>query len=313
MNSDEPPSATASSGHRAQMPLPVRGILCIVAAAFLFTLFNAIAKWLSDDFSPFQIMFFRGAFGLIPLALLLAWERRPQRLVSRRLDLQIARALLGLFSTTCFILAYRTMPLADALAIGYAAPIVVTILSMPLLSERVGFHRWSAIIVGFFGVLLIIQPGVGIFDPAALWAMGATVLYGLMIIITRQLGFIDSTPCTMLHSNLVYMLGAGVVLPFVWVPPDVVDFGLLMAVGIVTGIGMFFFIRAYFHGQAATIAPFDYTALIWAILIGFLIWGDLPNWVTLAGMVIVAGAGLYITRREAIRARAKPVAAETVR
>lgn len=308
-----PDDAAPAQAAGARVAYPVRGILCILAAAFLFTLFNAIAKWLSGDYSPFQIMFFRGLFGLLPLALLLAWETERQRLRSTRIDLQMVRALLALFSTTCFIFAYRTMPLADALAIGYAAPILVTVLSMPMLAERVGFHRWSAVIVGFLGVLLIIQPGVGVFDPAALWAMLGALLYALMIIITRRLGAIDSTACTMLHSNLVYLVGCGLLLPFLWVTPGRIDLGLFVAVGLVTGVGMFFFIRAYYHGQAATIAPFDYSAMVWAIVIGFVLWGDIPGWLTLAGMVVVAAAGVYITRRETMLARHKPLASEMAR
>lgn len=297
----------------ARLSGPVKGILCILTAAFLFTLFNAIAKWLADDYSPFQIMFFRGLFGLLPLVLLLAWEPGPPQLRSHRVELQLVRALLALLSTVCFIIAYRSMPLADALAIGYAAPIIVTILSLPLLAERVGIHRWGAVILGFLGVLLIIQPGVGVFDPAALWAMLGAALYALMIITTRRLGSIDTTACTMLHSNVFYIVACGAALPFIWVTPDAFDLALFVAVGLLTGAGMFFFVRAYYHSQAATIAPFDYTAMVWAILIGLLVWDDFPDALTLIGMAIVAAASLYITRREAVRARAKPVASETVR
>lgn len=306
-------SSAQAAGATAVAGFPVRGIACIVTAAFLFTLFNAIAKWLSGDYSPFQIMFFRGLFGLLPLALLIAWEPVRQPLASNRRELQIVRALLALFSTVCFILAYRSMPLADALAIGYSAPLIVTVLSMPMLAERVGIHRWSAVVVGFLGVLLIIQPGVGVFDPAALWVMLGALLYALMIIATRRLGAIDSTAATMLHSNVIYALGSAVLLPFVWVTPDWIDLGLFVTVGIVTGVGMFFFIRAYYHGEAATIAPFDYTAMVWAILLGFLLWGDVPGWLTLAGMVVVAGAGMYIMRREARLARHRPLAPEMER
>lgn len=310
MNESSPGEAAAPA---ARLSAPLKGILCILTAAFLFTLFNAIAKWLADDYSPFQIMFFRGLFGLLPLILLLLWEPGPRRLRSQRFELQVARALLALLSTVCFIIAYRSMPLADALAIGYSAPIMVTILSLPLLAERVGAHRWGAVIIGFLGVLLIIQPGVGVFDPAALWAMLGAVLYALMIIVTRRLGSIDTTACTMLHSNVFYLLACGAVLPFVWVAPDAFDLALFVAVGLLTGAGMFFFVRAYYHSQAATIAPFDYTAMVWAILVGFLVWGDFPDGLTLIGMAVVAAASLYITHRESRRARAKPIAGETVR
>ncbi len=288
-----------------------RGILFMVIGTFLFALFNALAKWLAADYSPFQIVFFRGLFGLLPLAALLLWERAPPpTLISRRPSLQVLRASLALGGIICFILAYRSMPLADTLAISYAAPIIVTLLSVPLLAESVGLHRWCAVAVGFFGVLLIIQPGTAMFDPVAFWAILGTTLHALMMLTTRWLSRFDATVCTMAHSTVIFIIGCGVALPFVWVAPDWLDLLLFCALGIVAGSGMFCFIRAFALGPAATIAPFEYTALLWATALGFLIWGDLPNHLAVSGMVIVAAAGLYILRRETIRnRRERPLAA----
>lgn len=286
------------------LAVPARAIAFMLASVFLFSVFNATAKWLAAGYDPFQIVFFRGLFGLLPVALLFVHERAgPSRLISRRLDLQLLRAGTALGANICFILAYRSMPLADAVAIAYAAPIFVTILSVPLLSERVGVHRWSAVAVGFLGVLLVAQPGVGVFDPAALFAITGTLLYALMMIVTRRLGQIDPTVCTMAHSTVLYVLACGLALPFVWVTPSWADLALFLVLGFVSGAGMFCFMQAFREGEAATIAPFDYTAMAWAILFGFLIWGDVPGWITLAGICVIVMSGLYIMRRERVRHR----------
>lgn len=314
MTSNESSPAAQTATVRAAAVSPARGVACMLAATFLFAVFNATAKWLSGDYDPFQIVFFRGVFGLLPLLGLLAWERvGPAVLISRRIDLQLLRGGLALASIICFILAYRSMPLADTLAIGYAAPIIVTMLSVPLLAERVGLHRWAAVVVGFGGVLMIVRPGTGVFDPAALFALLGALLYALMMLVTRYLGRVDSTLCTMTHSTILFILACGAVLPLVWVTPDLVDMALFATVGIVSGAGMFFFVRAFHHGEAATIAPFDYSAMLWAIVLGFAIWGDVPGWLTLVGMLVVVVSGLYIMRRESMRARQKAVPSEVVR
>lgn len=314
MASSKPTEATTPL---AQVHRPVSlalAIGCMLLSVLLFSVFNATAKWLVADYSPFQIMFFRGLFGLLPVALLLLHDGGGRTTItSRRLDLQLLRGATALMTNICFIIAYQSMPLADAVAIGYAAPIFVTILSVPMLSERVGVHRWSAVIVGFIGVLLVAQPGVGILDPAALIALAGTISYAVMIIITRALGRIDSTICTMAHSTLIYALACSLALPFVWFTPSWPDLALFLGLGFVSGAGMFFFMQAYRHGEAATIAPFDYTAMGWAILFGLLIWGDIPGSVTVAGIAVIMLSGLYITRREIAQARIKAQAAEIAR
>lgn len=287
----------------------------MISASLLFTVFHAIAKWLSNDYDPFQIAFFRGVFGIFPLFLLLylARDHGLHHLASRRIDLQVIRGAFGLGSITCFILAFRTMPLADVLAISYSAPILVTMMSIPFLGERVGLHRGGAALFGFCGVLLIVQPGSGVFDQSAWLAMLGACFYALMMLVTRKLGHIDSSLCTMLHVTVFYIVVCGLVLPFVWITPTPTDWLLFAAIGIVSGGGLFLFIRAFYHGKAATIAPFDYTAMIWAILLGFLLWGDLPGWLTVMGMAIVVTSGLYIMHRESRLGRHKPVPTEIAR
>ena len=289
--------AGAHAGSRA-----MTGIALVVAGVLVFSSYNALGKWLAADYSPWQIMFFRGLFALVPLGIYMLLRHEPGMLRSRQPSLQVVRAALGFGANLFFIFAYREMPLADAVAIGYAAPIFIVVLSVPLLSERVGVRRASVALVGFGGVLLIAQPGAGLFSAGALYALAGTLCYALLVIATRRLGFHDSASCTALYSSGLYALACSVILPEVWITPaDAVDLGLLVTTGLLGGTGMLLFVQAYRHAEASILAPFDYTAMLWAIGFGFVIWGELPDAAAIAGMVVIAGSGLFLTAHERLR------------
>jgi len=289
------PVTTLDAGAHAR---PRAGIAFVVVAVLLFSLYDAVSKWLTADYSPWQIMLFRGLFGLVPIVAYVLAARGPIELRSGQPVLQLVRAALGLGTNVLFIMAYRDMPLADAVAIGHAAPIFIVLLSVPLLAEPVGLRRASAALVGFLGVLLIVQPGTGLLSSGAPYALGGTLCYALLLISTRRLGLSDSAFCTAACSNVVYVLGCAAIVPRVWVTPDLPDLGLLAATGLLGGTAMLLFAHAYRHGEAALLAPFDYTALLWAGLFGFVVWGDLPGPLVMAGMAVVAGSGMFLLRRE---------------
>ena len=280
---------------------PLAGIALVAAGVLVFSAYNALGKWLAADYSPWQIMFFRGLFALLPFAAFALATRATAVLRSRQPGMQVLRAAFGFGANLCFIFAYREMPLADAVAIGYAAPIFIVVLSVPLLSERVGPRRAAAALVGFVGVLLITQPGGGVFSAGALYALGGTLCYSLLVISTRRLGMHDNVFCTVIYSSGLYALACLVVLPLVWVTPDMLDAGLLVATGLLGGTGMYLFVQAYRHADAAVLAPFDYTAMLWAALFGFLLWGEIPAPAAIAGMAIIAGAGLFLMHHERMR------------
>lgn len=282
------------------------GIVLIVTGVFVFSTYSALGKWLAAVYSPWQIMFFRGLFGFIPFVIYPLVRRRYGMLRSQQPLLQLVRGVLGFGANLFFIFAYREMPLADAVAIGYAAPVFVVVLSVPLLSERVGIRRASAALVGFAGVVLIAQPGAGLFSPGALYALAGTLCYSLLVIATRRLGLSDSALSTALYSNCVYALACSLALPHVWTTPGVGDLGFLVTTGLLGGTGMLLFAQAYRHAEASVLAPFDYTAMLWAIGFGFVIWGELPGAVAVVGMVVIAGSGLFLTAHERLR-RFRPV------
>lgn len=295
---DSSPPEAAGRGNRV-----VLGIACAFVAIFLFAIYNALSKWLTADYSPWQIMFFRGAFGLVPFAAYALLFSSRAALRSRQPKLQVVRAALGFSANLFFIYAYRQMPLADAIAIGYAAPIFVVFLSVPLLSEKVGLWRASAAFVGFTGVLMIAQPGPGIFTSGALYAMAGTLCYALLLIVTRRVGSSDSALCTVLISTGLYTLAAATLLPSVWVTPNGQDLALLSAVGLVATTAMLLFVFAFRHAEAAVLAPLDYVSMLWAALFGFFVWGEIPTAWAVAGMATIAGSGLVITARERLRRR----------
>jgi drug/metabolite transporter (DMT)-like permease len=154
------------------------------------------------------------------------------------------------------------------------------------------------VLVGFVGVLLVVRPGAGAFDPAAGLALLGALFYALCLIATRRLATVDGTECTMLHSTGFYALAGGAALPFVWAAPDWPALALFLALGLFAGLGMFLIVSAYRHADAAAIAPFDYLSMAWAVLFGFVVWGEVPALWSLAGILVIAGSGLMIVRRE---------------
>lgn len=298
-----PPPAARPDSNSTTAPASrlTAGILCACLAVLLFAIYNALGKWLAADYSPWQIMFFRGVFGLIPFGAYALIFSGPGVLRSRQPKMQVIRAILGFSANLFFIYAYRQMPLADAIAIGYAAPIFVVFLSVPLLSEKVGLWRASAAFVGFGGVLMIAQPGAGLLSSGALYAMAGTLCYALLLIVTRRVGSSDSALCTVLISTGLYTLAAAALMPSLWVTPNLNDLALLAAVGLVATTAMLLFAFAFRHAEAAVIAPFDYLSMLWAALLGYLVWGEIPSAWAAAGMVTIIGSGMVIMARERLR------------
>jgi len=195
------------------------------------------------------------------------------------------------------------MPLADVFGIAFSAPIFVTAFSVPLLGERVGIRRWSAVVVGFLGVLVMVRPDSGLFASASWIALFATVLYALGQIFVRDLTRTETTICIVFYVTLTTTVVSATAMPFVWVTPSPGDAALLAAVGILGGLAQLAFTRAFRLAPAAVVSPFDYTGLLYAGVIGYAVWGDVPTLTFLVGAAIVMASGLYILHRETRLAR----------
>lgn len=276
-------------------------IFNMMLSVALFSVMDATSKWLSQTYPVAELLFFRSFFALVPLTVLVSQCGGWRELRSRQPVLQGLRALAGLASMALFFLAFRSMPLADAIAIAFAGPLFMTVLSIPMLHEQVGLRRWAAVVVGFVGVLVIARPGAGIFGLTALLPLAGALCGALAMIFVRRLSVTDSNASIICYHALLCTAVSAVWLPFEWVTPAPLHWLPLIALGLIGGTAQIFLTQAFRLAPAAAIAPFKYTAIIFAIGFGYLLFGDVPDGWTLAGASVVVGSGLYILHRESVR------------
>jgi drug/metabolite transporter (DMT)-like permease len=300
MQTPSPADPTQSPASRAAAVN--RGVLWMILATMMFVGIDAVAKHLTQSFPVLQVVWARYVFHLVLLAAFLG-HRIPQVLKTRRLGLQLVRSALLVITTGLMVAGLSQIPMADASALLFLTPILVTALSMPLLKERVGPRRWISVAVGFVGALIIIRPGSGLMQAAALFPAAAAFFFAFYQITTRQLASIDAPLTTLLYSALVGAAVTSAAVPFQWVAPGPEDWLLMMLTGLLGGLGHFLLIKAFSAARAATVAPFNYSSLIWAMVFGFAFFGDLPDMWTVTGATVIAGSGLYILHRERQRLR----------
>jgi drug/metabolite transporter (DMT)-like permease len=263
---------------------PALGIALMLAGIAGFAVMDATIKWLVADYHVVQVAALRSWFGLPLLCLFALRGGGLKRLKTGRPGVHFGRYLLVLGLTFCFFWALSQMKLVDAIAISFAAPIFITALSMPLLRESVGLHRWLAVGIGFAGVLVMLRPGFGVFQWAALVVLLSVVFYALLMITTRAFKNTESSASLMLYPQLGMSLTGILLAPFFWIAPDLLDLALFALAGAFGSIGVMCVTHAFRLGPAAVITPFEYSALIWATLLGYLLWDELPD-----GMTIRAG------------------------
>lgn len=271
---------------------------------FSFAAGDTIAKVLTTDFHPVQIIWFR-QLGLFIGVCVFISVRGLSVLRTGRPALQMSRGALVIVSSVLFVYAIRHAPLADAIAASFVAPFFVTILGAWILGERVGIRRWSAVIVGFIGALVIIRPGMGVIHPAVLLVVLAAGFFAARQVIGRLLADTDKTLTTVAYTAITASIVVSIPLPFVWITPE---FGIiwvyLFGLALSGAIGEILIIKSLEVAEAAVVAPFHYTILLWGTLYGYLIFHQLPDRWTLVGTVIIVAAGLYTLRRGRIK---KPV------
>jgi len=294
MSESGTPSASTLSRDRVGL-----GIASMLAGMAAVSVMDALAKWLAAGYPISELVFFRSLFAL-PLVFFILWQQRGgvAALTPRWRLGHALRASLSLGALFAFFTGLRYLPLAEAISIAFAAPLFVTALSVPILGERVGPRRWAAVVAGFLGVLIMTRPGAEAFRPEALYILAAALCYALSMLVTRRLARSETTPAVMLSGICVALAVSVLALPFGWRTPVGADFWLFVLLGVVGGIGMYFMTQAYRYAPAAVIAPFDYTALLWGTLIGWLVWQELPGTNVWFGAAIVIASGLYIVHRE---------------
>ncbi|MBM3572864.1 MAG: DMT family transporter, partial [Alphaproteobacteria bacterium] len=282
---------------------PLRGIALMVIAGLVFIVMDSLSKLLVERGIPvIQVVWSRYvchlAFMLVILGPMNFWVATK----TKRWVAQSARGLMMLGSGGFFVLALGFLPLPTSISIGFISPLMVTALSIPFLGERVGIRRWSAVIAGFVGVLLVIRPGMAGFDPAMLIPLLSSLSWAVALILTRlMIG--ERSETTFFYSSFVGFVIGCLVLPSIWVMPTLGDLGLMLAMGLASALGHFVLIRAFLHGEAGLLAPFQYTQLIWATAAGFVVWGDWPDGLAWVGTAVIVVSGLYVWSRERQLAR----------
>lgn len=279
-----------------------RGMLLAVLAILMFSGIDVGSKLLGGHMPVIQIIWLRFVF-FIPIALALAY--RPGAGIqwrSRRPLLQVARVVLLVVEMWFFIAAFAAMPLADVHAIGAVSPLMVTALSVPFLGERVGWRRWAAIGVGFVGMMIILRPGFTAIGVGTIYALVGASLWAVYQIVLRVVGRFDSAETTALWTNLVGAAVTTAIGPFFWTTPGLPAWGVLVAVTLLGGFGHMIYSRAFTLAPASTLQPFTYLLLVFATLFGWLVFGDLPDPVTIVGAALIVASGLYTFHRERVRA-----------
>lgn len=283
------------------------GIGLMLLGMFLFCCNDALGKWLLGTYSLWQMLVIRSLAAMLILSPFL-WREGRAVFAAPRAALQILRVLLSVGDSLMFFFAVTYLPLADTVTLYLAAPIYVTALSAMFLKEPVGWRRWSAVMVGFIGVIVALRPSTAMFTLPATIGLAGGMVFAMFNLATRML---RGTSGIVLVSGQfgAMLLVSGAVAPFAWIAPSALDFGLLMLLGVVAMVAFVCVNRSLKLAPASVVVPYQYTMIVWAIALGWIVFGDVPDAFTLTGVAIIVAAGLYILWREQIVARREPTLA----
>ncbi len=286
------------------------GIAYMAAGMFLFSAVDTQAKFLTDTLHPIQIVWTRQSGLLIGVLILLAL-RGGAVLRTARPVLQILRGGMAAASAVLFVTAISFVPLADAVAVSFVAPFMVTVLGALVLGEAVGIRRWTAVAIGFLGAMIVMRPGLGVIHPAVMLVLAAAALFALRQVLSRVLSGTDRTMTTVAYTALVGSLLLTVPLPFVWQwPATGLEVALLVSIALLAALAELLVIKALEVAQAVVLAPLHYTLLIWGTLYGYLVFNQLPDLWTWIGAGIIVATGFYTLHRERLAARTRRIAVD---
>ncbi len=282
---------------RVEKPLKIFLFACI--ATTLFAVLNVLVKLVTETNSVPQAMFFRNFFAMLPVMILVYHKGKGWSLLkTQRLGGHFMRSFVGVVSMGCFFLSFAMLPLADATAIHFAAPLVLTALSVPMLKEHVGGHRWAAVIIGLVAVLFMIGPAGNGNINGSLVALSAAVLSAFAMIAIRKLGTTEHSLTIVFYFTFFSTIFTGIAMLFAWEPLGWRAFLMMAGIGIFGGIGQVFLTYCYAHAPVAFVSPFNYLAIVFAAGFDILLWGKIPDWQIAVGSTVVIATGLYIVYRE---------------
>ena len=285
-----------------------KGILLKVASALLFAVMSALIRGLGETVPVGQIVFFRSAFAILPVVIIYAARRELMTAVrTGRPFGHAGRGIISVFGMFLSFASLARLPLVDATAISFAAPLITVGLAALILKERVRIYRWSAVVVGFAGVIVMLIPhlDIGHFTGAAsvatvgaMFAITSAFINAGTVIQTRRLTTTETTPSIVFYFSLICAIAGALTLPFAWYTPTPLELAGLVSMGILGGLAHIFLTESYRLDAASVIAPFDYSSMLWALLLGYWLFGELPTTLVYIGAGIVAGAGLFVIWRE---------------
>lgn len=298
-----------------------KGIFFKLVSAVLFAVMSALVRDLGPVAPVGQMVFFRSAFAIVPVVLIYALRGELMSAVRTKRPLgQLGRGTLSTFGMFTNFGALTRLPLADVTAISFASPLMTVALAALILKERVRVYRWSAVTVGFVGVIVMLIPqfdvnhyatlGADVAAFGAVLAVCSAMSNAGTVIQTRRLTQSETTPCIVFYFSLICAIAGALTLPFAWHTPTTVELAELIATGLLGGVAHIFLTESYRHASASVVAPFDYTSMLWALLIGWWVFGELPAPLVYVGGVIVAAAGLFVIWRERQLGLARPVEPE---
>jgi drug/metabolite transporter (DMT)-like permease len=273
------------------------GFLYMFMSICGFSLMDVIVKW-SANYPIGQILFFRGFFGIVFYFLIIPRNRLHNFYITKRPGLHSLRCISGLIAIVAIFIALRELPLATVVSISFAAPIFTTIFSIFLLSEKVGIYRWLAVIVGFFGILIIAEPGISELNIYYIFPIIFCLGLSYVAITLRQLSSTEPVWLISFYFSLSITLISIVTIPSGWVMPSLNDFLLLSLIGIFGGVSNLWLSQSYKYSEVSLVTPLKYLALVFAIFFGYFIWGEVPTIKTLVGAFLVIVSTLIIFRRE---------------
>ncbi|MDX1923610.1 MAG: DMT family transporter [Alphaproteobacteria bacterium] len=284
-----------------------RGILFALIAMMLFSCMAAIAKHFADHYSAFQIAFFRFFFALFPLFPLIVSSGGVEVFKTKRFFGHVWRSLVGTASLITYFYSLQHLPLADAVAVSFTNPIFITLLSMVLLKEKVGRNRWIAIVLGFVGVIIIAKPDGLNLNIGVFFGLASSLFYALAMISLRTLGGTEKVLTTTSYFTVLASLMLALPAAFSWTAPPFLDLMIFIICGLLAGIGQLFLTSAYQNAPPSVISPFNYSSILWAVVIGFIVWGQIPALHVWIGATIVIATGVYILQQNTVIKKDQPI------
>jgi drug/metabolite transporter (DMT)-like permease len=294
---------------------PAKGILYLCCGVFVFSLQDAIIKQVSGGYSLTEVVCIRSCVGLPILLALVHRDVGWRALLSPHLVPLALRALIMFGAYAAYYMAFPALPLADAVALYFTVPLFVTALAAPVLGEHIGWKVWAAVMLGFVGVLVMLQPGSGLFEPAALLSLIAAALYGIAMLMARKMGNLLPTSVMAFYQNAFFLIGSAVAAGLLhmlgivhadhpsvaflvrpWSVPTLLDAILISICGVVASVGTLFLTAAYRVARSSTVTPFEYTGILWAPLWGYLFFAEVPKFTTFVGAAVILVAGLIAMR-----------------